>query len=158
MLERAVSTPFEVVAQHSSPATAAKTDLLHRVRELEQQALTGPPSLAAAACLQDERYLTARTRQVYAELAARGAQVHLFARGLQAWVAPGVRGIGLDDGDPLVDQWTLVLTGERPLCFAARDLDVAGAADEQRSFSWALTRDPHVVARVAALLGLPVGR
>ncbi len=157
MLDRAVSKPFEVVAASTCSTTAAKVDLLRRVRELEQHVLTGPTPRAAAACLQDARYLTSRTRQVYAELAARGAQVHLFARGLQAWVAPGVRGIDLDDDDPLVDQWTVVLTGDRPWCFAAQDLDVPGAADEQRSFSWALTYDPHVVARVAALLGLPAG-
>lgn len=154
MLDRAVSKPFEVVAASTCSTTAAKVDLLRRVRELEQHVLTGPTPRAAAACLQDARYLTSRTRQVYAELAARGAQVHLFARGLQAWVAPGVRGIDLDDDDALVDQWTLVLTGPQPVCFAAQDLNDAGERDDDRAFVWALTCDPAVVEQVASLLGL----
>ncbi len=153
VLGRTVNKPFELVAASSPPRTATKRELLQRVRDLERQALGRPAPPAAAACLQDARFLTERTRAVYAELAARGAQVHLFARSLQAWVAPGVRGIDLDD-DALVDQWTLVLTGPQPVCFAAQDLNDAGERDDDRAFVWALTCDPAVVEQVASLLGL----
>jgi hypothetical protein len=60
-------------------------------RRIEAEAARSEPD-AVAATLQDERYLTDRTRAVYAALAERGATVRLHARGLQAWLAPASRG------------------------------------------------------------------
>lgn len=159
MLE--TQTPFDLVSAVEPVREASKHELLARMRKLEQAALAGPPPATALACLQDARFCTDATRQVYDGLAGKGAQVRLFARGLQSWLGPGVLGVDLDEDDVLVDQWTLVLSGAAPVCLAAQDLHAAADTDDQRSFLWAMTRDRGVVDATVRLLldraGQPVG-
>lgn len=144
--------PFDLVAAAAPAARAPKRELLLRVRDLEARALRSGTTCAVA-CLQDERFLTPWTREVYRTLAARGATVLMYARGLRAYVDEGVAGVELDDDDPLVDEWTVVFEGEDPVCLAARDLRGPDALGE-RSFEYAMTRDPAVVRQVAASLGV----
>ena len=145
--------PFDLVAAVAPSQLAPKRELLLRVRDLEARALSCRTTCAVA-CLQDERFLTPWTREVYRTLAGRGATVLMYARGLQAYVDEGVAGVELDDDDPLVDQWMVLFEGEDPVCLAARDLQGPDALEE-RSFEYATTYDPEVVRRVAASLGVP---
>jgi hypothetical protein len=62
--------------------------------------------------------------------------------------------VSLTDDDPLVDEWVVVLPGEDPVVFAATDLKVPGCADDDRCFSYGVSRDPEVVAGCARLLGI----
>jgi len=146
-------TPYELVRRTTPVKDATKVELLGQTRRLERAALHAPPP-AVAATLQDQRFLTEHTRAVYAALAAAGSPARLYARGLQAWLAPGVTGVSLTDDDPLVDEWVVVLPGEDPVVFAATDLKVPGCADDDRCFSYGVSRDPEVVAGCARLLGL----
>ena len=146
-------TPYELVRQAVPVQDATKAELLRMTRRLERSALQSPPP-AVAATLQDQRYLTDRTRSVYASLAAAGAPARLHARGLQAWLAPGVEGVALDDDDPLVDEWVVVLPGRDPVVFAATDLHLPGCEDADRSFSYGVSHDPHLVAACGRLLGV----
>ena len=146
-------TPYELVRRTTPVQDANKAELLRVTRRLEQAALQDPPPCVAAT-LQDERYLTDRTREVYAALAAAGAPARLHARGLQAWLAPGVTGVSLDDDDPLVDEWVVVLPGAEPVVFAATDLRVPDCEDADRCFSYGVSRDREVVEGCARLLGL----
>lgn len=146
-------TPYELVRQAGPVQDAPKMELLRVTRRLEKQALLAPPP-AVAAALQDERYLTDRTRSLYAALAAVGAPSRLHARGLQAWLAPGVTGVALDDDDPLVDEWVVVLPGHEPVVFAATDLRVEARVDEERSFSYGVSHDREVVESCGRLLGI----
>ena len=146
-------TPYELVRAAGPVEDATKKELIGLTRRLERAALTEPPP-AVAATLQDERYLTDRTRAVYAALAAAGSPARLHARGLQAWLAPGVTGVALDDDDPLVDEWVVVLPGSEPVVFAATDLKVPDCEDDERCFSYGVSRDPHVVASCGRLLGI----
>ena len=146
-------TPYELVRRGAPVQEATKAELVRITRRLERAALLAPPP-AVAATLQDERYLTDRTRSVYAALAAAGAPGRLHARGLQAWLAPGVSGVALDDDDPLVDEWVVVLPGHEPVVFAATDLHVAGCEDEDRCFSYGTSSDPEVVQECGRLLGI----
>ncbi len=147
-----VATPFALVSAVEQPQPADKAALIDLSRSLESAALQSPPSRAVA-CLQDERFLVRPTLEAYTRLAAAGARVRLHARGLRSWLAPGVAGVPLDDDHPLVDEWVVVLLSERdPVAMAATDLRVPGAADLERSFSYAVTRDPAVVQACAELL------
>jgi hypothetical protein len=146
-------TPYELVRRTTPVQDATKAELLRLTRRLERAALQSPPP-AVAATLQDERYFTDRTREVYTALAAAGAPARLHARGLLAWLAPGVVGVSLDEDDPLVDEWTVVLPGAEPVVFAATDLRVPGCEDEDRSFSYGVSRDPDVVDGCGRLLGI----
>jgi DICT domain-containing protein len=121
-------------------------------RALEEQALASPPA-AMASALQDGRFVSDRTRDVYAQLASSGTRVKLYARGLQTWLAPGVIGISLDDDDPLVDEWAVVIpSDDDPVVLAATDLG-AGGDGIDRQFLHGVSRDPEVVAECARLLG-----
>lgn len=146
-------TPYELVRRAEPVQDATKAELVRLTRRLERAALLAPPP-SVAATLQDQRYLTDRTRSIYAALAAVGAPGRLHARGLQAWLAPGVTGVSLDDDDPLVDEWVVVLPGHEPVVFAATDLHVPGHVDEERSFSYGLSRDREVVEDCGRLLGI----
>ena len=146
-------TPYQLVSAAVPVQDASKRELVALTRRLERQARDSAPP-AVAATLQDVRYLTDRTRAVYAELAAAGAPARLHARGLQAWLAPGVSGVALDEDDPLVDEWTVVLPGRDPVVFAATDLGVTDCADDDRAFRYGISRDPHVVASCGRLLGI----
>ncbi len=146
-------TPYEIVTAVEPTRTATKRVLIAVTRGLEREALLDPPP-ALAATFQDARFVTPRTREVYAQLATRGADVRLYARSLQAWLAPGVRGVWLDDSDPLVDEWSLVLPSERrPVVFVATD-GVPRGGDGARPYTWAVSRDPEVVRDCAVALGI----
>lgn len=131
--------------------TADKGTLLRRVRDLEEAALEQHVA-SAFACLQDGRFLSDRTRQLYAELQARGADVLLLGRGLTAWLPGSLQGVDLTEEDPLADEWLIAITGSASVCLAARDLQTRDAPSPDRTFEYSVTTDPGLVGRVAALL------
>ena len=148
-------TPYAVVSSVEPARPVTKRELIRISRRLEAAALAQPPR-ALAAALQDSRFLTARTREVYRRLAGAGAAVTLLARGLHGWLDPGVRGVDLSDDDPLVDEWVVVLPVQgRPAVLAATDLREPALDELDRDFSYALSSDPEVVAACAALLDRP---
>lgn len=148
-----MQTPYALVSAVEPPVRAFKHDLLRQTRLLERAALDDPPPFVAAA-LQDARYLSPFTREVYAALARVGSRAVLHARGLQSWLAPGVTGIALDDDDPLVDEWVVVLPSRSaPVVFAATDLAQPCDLDRDRCFLYAVSRDPEIVAACAEALG-----
>jgi len=152
------TTPYAIVCAAEPVRPVGKRELLSLTRRLEQRALDRTarqqPPPAVAASLQDERFVTDRTRAVYAQLAEAGVDARLHARGLQTWLAPGVTGVALDDDDPLVDEWVVVLPGPDPVVLAATDLHTPDCADPDRGFTYAISHDPHVVASCGRLLGI----
>ena len=145
-------TPYAVVTSVERPRPVTKRELVRLSRQLELAAMARPPERIAAT-LQDSRFLTDRTRDVYRRLGEAGAPVTLLARGLQGWLAPGVRGVDLDEDDPLVDEWVVVLhSPQRPAVLAATDLHSPQEVDLRRDFAYATSSDPDVVAACADLL------
>lgn len=147
------TTPYALVSAAAQVQQARKRELVAVTRRMESAALRSAPP-AVAASLQDARFVTDRTRSVYAALAASGSSARLHARGLEASLAPGVTGVALDDDDPLVDQWVVVLPGREPVALAAADLGRTDCPDDERTFSYAVSTDPHVVASCGRLLGI----
>jgi hypothetical protein len=147
------ATPYALVSAGTDVRRGTKRELIRLSRQLERVARESSPP-AVAASLQDARFLTERTRAVYAELAAAGAGARLHARGMQAWIAPGVEGVALDDDDPLVDEWVVVVPGASPVVLAATDLGDTGGRDDDRAFTYGVSHDPHVVAGCGRLLGI----
>ncbi len=120
--------------------------MLRVARALEREALAVPPDTVAA-CLQDVRYLTPRTRAVYSAIAVTGPRRVLFGRDLPAYIAPGVAGVALDDTDPLVDVWSVVLlSATAAVALAATDMHEPAALDTDRRFLLAVTRDRDAVS------------
>jgi hypothetical protein len=153
MADVRIRTPFELVSAVEEPVEVSKDHLIRLSRDIERAALSDPPP-AVAVALQDSRYLTVRTRAVYAQLANAGCSVQMHARGLQSWLAPGVTGVPLDDDDPLVDEWVIVVPGSAPVLFAAADLHSDGVEDGDRAFRYAVTREADLVREAADVLGL----
>jgi len=148
-------TPYAVVTAVEQPRPATKRELVGISRRLEAAAMAHPPPLVAAS-LQDCRFLTARTREVYRRLAAKGASVTLLARGLHGWLDDGVRGVELSDDDPLVDEWVVVVPAlDRPAVLVATDLRSPSLDELDREFLHAVSHDPEVVDACAALLARP---
>lgn len=147
------TTPYALVSAAEQVREASKRELVALTRRLELGALDAPPP-AVAATLQDVRYLTARTRAVYAALALAGAPGRLHARGLQRWLATDVEGVALEEDDPLVDEWTCVLPGPSPVVLAATDLGSTHGSDDERCFLYAVSTDPDVVTGCGLLLGI----
>ncbi len=148
-------TPYSVVSSAETPSPIDKRGLVGVSRRIEQEALATPPERLAAS-MQDGRFLTERTRARYAELASRGCRVTLYARGLHTWLAPGLTGVSLDDDDPLIDEWAIVVPSTEPVVMAAVDLRT-DSADLERRFPYAVSRDPDVVHECARLLGATSG-
>ncbi len=144
-------TPFALADAVSTAEPATKPDLVRISREIERELLADPPP-AVAACLQDSRFLSGRTREVYARLAQAGAAVRLHGRGMQTWIDPGVSGVPLDDDSPLVDEWVIVVPGR--VLFAAADLRAEDCPDDERTFTFCLTRDEAASRTAGALLGV----
>jgi len=145
-------TPYGLVQAAEQVKAAGKHELVVLSRELEQVALSDPPPLMVAT-LQDHRYVTPRTREIYRRLAQAGTHVTLHARGLHGWLDPGVQGVDLTEDDPLVHEWVVVVPSRvRPAVLAATDLDGASVDDDARNFSYAVSYDPQLVAACAALL------
>ena len=97
-------------------------------RRLERAALGAPPP-AVAATLQDVRYLTERTRSRLRRVGrCRRAGAAARPRAAELAGPRRRRASALDDDDPLVDEWTVVLPGRRPVVFAATDLRAPTAA------------------------------
>ncbi len=145
-------TPFGLVSAVERTVVIERPALLAACRQMERSALADPPAFVGAA-LQDARFVTGRTLTVYRAFAAAGSVVRLHARGLQAWLAPGLVGVELDDDDPLVDEWVVVLpAAHRPAVLAAADLE-ADREGPSRSYRYAISADPEVVAGCAQLLG-----
>ena len=146
-------TPFAVLSRVVPVEEVTKRRLVVLSRQLEETALRHPPH-AVAGTLQDQRHLSERTRDVYASIARAGAPARLHARGLQTWIAPGVTGVDLDDDDPLVDEWVVVVPGPQPAALAAADLGLDAGLDDDRRFSLAVTHDPALVESCGRLLGI----
>ena len=145
-------TPYDLVSRAERPQTNTKADLLRLTRALEVEALQTRPTHIRAT-LQDVRHVSAATRLVYADFSAQRIDVALLARGLPAHVTNGVRGVDLAEDDPLVDQWCLVIAGgTRPVVLAATDLQAAASTEQDRTFTYAVSRDPLIVTACLALL------
>jgi hypothetical protein len=145
-------TPYELLRRTTPVQDATKSELLGLTRRLERAALRTPPP-AVAATLQDQRYSPTDARGLHRARRGR-APARLHARGLRAWLAPAVVGVSLDEDDPLVDEWTVVLPGPtrssspRPTC------GIPGCEDERPLLLLRRQPRPELVAACGRLLGI----
>ena len=163
MTER--STPYDAVVAVAEPRRLLKSEVLAVCRRLEGEALGDPPAQVVAT-IQDVRFASANARDIWTRLAAAGTAVTVYGRDLPAYVAPGVPGVALDDDDPLVDLWCLLVRWPDGRAAAMTASDVAGiagidgeaaVADERRDFDLVATEDPTVVGRCFDALRVPAG-
>jgi len=115
--------------------------LLALSRHLEETALAEAAPPAVLGAFEDPSCLAGATAGRWVQLGARSPLVVAFAPGMSPVPLPGVRGVDVDLGDPLREEWTLCVVGAH---FAAavigRCLD-AGGPWASRRFAYAVTHD-----------------
>ncbi len=118
-------------------------------KHLEREALRLGGACVVASTFQHARHFTPATEERYRELVARTGFVCVLGDGLGADHVPGLRGATLTAGDPVADEWdVVVLSPHFSAALLARDLDDSGP-DLERRFEYALTYDRATVTEAA---------
>lgn len=146
------STPFSLASSRLPVGRATKELLLPMSRHLEDQAMVGGQSVALIGCFQEARHFSTRTRRRYAELGGRSVFAAALAAGLGDSGSPRVMAVDLPAGDPLIEEWNVVVVGPHFAgALLARDCGTA-APDMQREFDYAITHDRDLVVGAARRL------
>ena len=144
-------TPFEMLGPDIALTRGTRDDIERLTAELKLQAceLSEPPPVVLGAIQSADRF-TGALADRYVAVAERAAFVGIAAEDMPRTPAPGIRGVALRPGDPLVEQWVLVvISPEFHGALVARGSGVKGDAD---SFDYVLTRDRDLVVAVADTL------
>lgn len=150
------ATPFDVVGSNRTQ-TGRKRLLLAMSRHIEDQGLELPIPPVVLSAFQDASRVDAATAHRYARLAERCSLVVALGAGMPDEPAPGVRGIDLDDDDPLVGEWTVIVVGAHyAAALIARDLGDRGPELDRR-FEFTVTHDRQLVLTAARSLLRRVG-
>jgi EAL domain-containing protein (putative c-di-GMP-specific phosphodiesterase class I) len=142
-------TPYSIASRHRTPLISTKRLLLPLSHTLEQRGLgmVLPPLLLSS--FQHVRHFTPATQHRYAELGARLPFVCALGAGMSSHPASAVRGAALDDADPLIGEWTVVVLGAHFAgALIARDLG-DGGPDLDRRFSYVVTHNRELVVAAA---------
>jgi EAL domain-containing protein (putative c-di-GMP-specific phosphodiesterase class I) len=143
------ATPWEVVASAREARRATKDVLTETCMQLEHQGLDAAEPNVLLACFQDAGQFTPATRSRYEFLATRAAFIGAIGHGMPVTPVAGVRGADLAAGDPLRNEWDLIVIGPRfAAALVAHDLGDDGA-DEQRRYDVVVTHDRELVIRAA---------
>ena len=145
-------SPWDLVAEHPGVRRARKPLLLAMSQHLERQVLAGDDATLLLGALQLNGHFYPGTARRYEALAATAFMVAVFGDGVAPAPAPGVRGQALLHGDPLLEEWTVVvITPHFAGALIAKDLHDAGEQSERR-FDYLVTFDRDVVLAAASSL------
>jgi DICT domain-containing protein len=142
-------SPFEVVTDKREVRVGTKRLLLALSHQIEANV----PSLGAATVVlstfQEARFFTPATAARYRKLGEDAALVGALGVGLSRQPAPMVRGVSLDDTDPLRGEWDVtVVSPHFSVAFVARELGDDGP-DMDRRFEFATTYDRGLAIEAA---------
>ena len=142
-------TPFGVAAHAREVRTAGKALLVAMSKHLERQAAAIGESCLVLATFQTAAAFAPAQRR-YAALARGNAYVAVFGSGIGDHPAPGVRGIELEQEEPLALEWNLVIVGSHFAAVLSARLDDPG--DTDTGWDYVLSHDRDVTVRAAATL------
>jgi EAL domain-containing protein (putative c-di-GMP-specific phosphodiesterase class I) len=146
------ASPFETVSAHRATRRGDKRLLLALSLQIEAQAANLGSSAVVLSTFQESRFFTARAAARYSRLAEHAALAGALGVGLSGQPAPGVRGVALDQVDPLRGEWDVtVIAPHFAMAFVARELGDAGP-DMQRRFDFAVTYDRELAIAAAHAL------
>lgn len=140
-------SPFEKLAAHVTPRRITRRDLDAISAVLERRALSLPFPPVMLSAFQDVSRFEPQ-REVYTQLSRRLPFLVVFAQGMDPEPIPGVKGVHLDKGDPLADEWLVGgLSPFQGFFLAAREV-----ADGAGKFEYILTFDRNLVIEASLLL------
>ena len=149
---REASSPFGLLPPGLALRRAPKSLLVQVSRHLEREAARLGPTSVVAATFQHGEHFTAATAARYRDLVDRVGFVCVLGAGLPADPFPGLRTGDLPAGDPVREEWDLVVLDPHfAAALLARDLGDDGP-DEDRTFEFALTYDRPTVEKAAHAL------
>jgi EAL domain-containing protein (putative c-di-GMP-specific phosphodiesterase class I) len=152
-------TPFGVVSRERPVQRGDKRLLLALSKQIEAETRNLGSSAVLLSTFQEAQFFTPSSGARYSSLSQGAALVGALGCGLSAHPTPGVRGVALDQADPLRGEWDVAVIGSHfAMAFAARDLGDTGP-DMRRRFDFAVTYDRDLaieaaramMARVAAI-------
>ncbi|HET6737224.1 sensor domain-containing phosphodiesterase [Mycobacterium sp.] len=122
-------------------------------RHIEEQARQSVDHPIVLAALQRAEDFSARSRQIYRDLAATSPLVVVFGRDVPTDLGGGIRGVELQAGDPLCDEWVIVTIGaDTCRALVARELSGPATRDGDRRFEFLITSDRALVTKAARSL------
>ncbi|MBD8507082.1 EAL domain-containing protein [Hoyosella sp. G463] len=141
--------PFAIAAEDHHTHWSRKTLLVELSTTLENLAATAGRDTILLGTFQHVRNFTARTRRRWESIAGRVAFAGVYGVGMGPTVEEGVHHAPLEPGEPLVEEWNVVVLAPH-FCsvLTARDLH-RGGRDEDREFEYALTQDRATAVRCA---------
>jgi len=143
------SSPFEVVSAERPTRRATKRLLLALSLQIEAQASGLGASAVLLSSFQEAQYFTPLTAARYARISLAAALVGALGVGFSQTPVAGVRGVGLEETDPLRGEWDVVVIGSHfAMAFVARELGDMGA-DMERRFDFAVTYDRELALEAA---------
>ncbi|WP_111766943.1 EAL domain-containing protein [Nakamurella deserti] len=148
------ASPFRCLPAGVELRVSTKALLIEVSKHLERQAADIGISAMVLATFQQDHHFTPATRTRYRQLAGAVGFVGVFARDLASAPVEGVRGCDLPAGDPVVQEWDIVvLTPHFAAALLARDVtEGRPTADRDRRFEFALTYDRETVTAAARSL------
>jgi EAL domain-containing protein (putative c-di-GMP-specific phosphodiesterase class I) len=145
-------SPWDLVSGQPAVRRARKPLLLAMSQHLERQVFAGDDATLLLGALQLSRYFYPHTARRYESLAATAFLVAVFGDGVSPVPARGVRGQALLQGDPLLEEWTVVvITPHFAGALIANDVHDLGEQAERR-FDYVVTFDRDIVLAAASSL------
>jgi hypothetical protein len=122
-------------------------------RHIEEQARHASDHPIVLAAVQRAQNFSSGPRELYQELAATSPLVAVLGRDVPSDLGGGVRGVDLQAGDPLCEEWVIVTLGaDTCRALVARQLVGPETRDSDRRFEFLITSDRALVTRAARSL------
>jgi hypothetical protein len=146
------ASPYEAVSQHRDIRRGNKRLLLALSRQIEEQASGLGSAAVVLSTFQEASFFTARAAARYQALSQQAALVGALGVGLSEQPIAAVRGVALEQADPLRGEWDVTVVAPHfAMAFVARELG-DGGADMDRRFDFAMTYDRDLAVSAARAL------
>lgn len=146
------ATPWDTVRGHPGLRTAAKPLLVATSKTLERHALVSGDACVILGAFQRAQFFTRGTARRYAGLGESAAFVAAIGADMPDRPAPSVRGVAIDERDPLVREWDVAVVGPHFAGALIAREHPGNRPDQERLFDYLLTYDRERVLTVARSL------
>jgi len=151
-MPNSAESPFECLPPTVELRRSAKPLLIEVSKYLEREAVRLGRTCIVLSTFQRPAHFTPSIARRYINLASRVGFVAAIGHGLPVEPATGVRGADLETGDPVRQEWdVVVLAPHFAAALLARDLETPGP-DLERTFEFAVTYDRGTVEAAAESL------
>lgn len=142
------ATPFRILSEGRQCRRSGKSLLVSMSTDLESRAGGSGPHTIALGTFQHRRNFTGAARDRWRSMSGTLTYVSVFALGFDSHPR-GPDLVALTSGDPLVDEWNVIVLGETFACaLSALDLH-RRSLDGEREFEYVVSYDREAVARAA---------